>query len=1015
MRKFALFLSCLFFFVAGATAQGRVISGTVTDSSGSPINGASVTVKGSNRGTSTGADGHFSLSVESNAQTLVISSVNFGSMELDIRNKADLGSITLHTRTKSLDEVVVVAYGTAKKTNVTGSVITVSGAQLADKPFTSPDKMLQGAVAGLQAASPSGAPGSATSIRIRGIGSITASASPLWVIDGIIATTGDLTLNTTTANILSTLNPDDIESISVLKDAAATSIYGSRAANGVILVTTKKGKAGKTHVNFSTELGNNSVAYNPKNKPMTTLQYRDYMRQALINAGFATDNADADALIIDPNGFGFFSGYEKVNTDWKKVVTQSAPQAQYNLSMTGGNDKTQFYASAGYFKQAGTSIATDFKRYNGSLSITHKAADWATISGTINGSSGVQVTPTNGGAFANPVLAANFLLPFYTPRFPDGSLRYGDADSLFEFGINGGTYNPLVTAAFDHNQTRQTVLRGNIQGEFKLLPDLKFTTRYAGEYLDVSEDAYLNPFYGDGYTLNGNATSIYSRFYNWTWSNFFDYRHGLNAAKDIYFDLKVGYESQQNNTYTLQAIGQNFPGTLALQWLSSAATPTTASAVPVSNSTASMFAIGDVNIKDKYVISGSFRRDGSSVFGPKHRWGNFYSVGGTWNVNEEDFLKQSDVVSLLKLRTSYGENGNSLGFGNYTSLPTFGSGRNYTGNPGIALNNVGDSDLTWEKNKAFNVGIDVGLVKNRVTATVEYYHRTTSNLLAFVPFSPTVGIGGQNENIGSIVNKGFEITLGVKPVVTRDFTWSLSFNIAHNINRVSQLYNHVPVANGVFNITEGHDLQTFYLRQWAGVNSADGTPLWYTDSSMKATTGVYNSAKLVLNRSASPKFYGSLNNTFTYKELSLDVQFYYNYGNYIYDTWSTYQNSDGLYTAVLNQLSDETTAWQKPGDKTNVPKIIYGGNNGSYRGSSRFLYKGDYIRLRNLQLSYSIPQSVLKSIHLANITVYFRGTNLFTFGVDKHLPYDPEAGISSQTNLEVYIPKTITGGIKIGL
>jgi len=311
--------------------------------------------------------------------------------------------------------------------------------------------------------------------------------------------------------------------------------------------------------------------------------------------------------------------------------------------------------------------------------------------------------------------------------------------------------------------------------------------------------------------------------------------------------------------------------------------------------------------------------------------------------------------------------------------------------------------------------VDFGLLKERITGTVEYYHRTTSNLLSFVPFSPTVGIGGQNQNIGSLVNKGIEVTLSGKPVVTKDFMWTISLNFTHNINRVTSLYKNAPVPAGVFNYTVGYALQTFYFRQWAGVNAADGTPQWYTDATLKSTTGDYNSAAQVLRFSADPKFYGGFSNTFQYKNLGLDVQFYYNFGNYIYDIWGSYIGSDGAYLGGLNQLTDQLDSWKKPGDKVSQPEVLLGGNNNAYQPSTRQLYKGDYIRLRNLQLSYSLNPATLQKIHIANAMLYLRGTNLLTFGADKHLPYDPEAGISSTTNLDITMPKTISVGLKIGL
>ncbi|HXB91220.1 MAG TPA: TonB-dependent receptor [Puia sp.] len=1014
MRKTLLLLSFLVCLIGQLAAQGRVVTGTVTDAGGAPIAGASITIKGSNRGTSTGTDGTFSLSVTSADKVLIISSVNLAPQEINIQNKTSIGSIGLQPANKSLEEVVVVAYGTQKKTNLTGAVTTVSGAQVADKPFTSVDKALQGNVAGLQSSSTSGAPGSSTDIIIRGIGSINASAQPLWVIDGTIATTGDLTVNTTTANVLSTLNPDDIESISVLKDAISTAPYGSRGANGVILVTTKKGKAGKTHFNITGEAGQNSRAFNPTNKPLTTLQYQDVLRQSIINPGYASDNAGADALITDPNFLGFPANWTTFNTDWFKVVSQNGAQSQVNMSLSGGNDKTQVYASGGYFNQKGTSIASDFQRWNGAIAVTHKASDRFTLSANLNGSNTSQTTPTNGGTFANPVLASFFLMPWFTPKNADGSLRFGANDDMGEFPVNGGIFNPLVQAAYNTNLAQQTALRGNVTGEYRILDNLKFTSRFAAEYLAVQEDAYQNPFYGDGYP-KGTAQSNYNRVFDYTWSNFADWKQKVNNDGDVYFDFKAGVEAYDFKNYSLQTSGSNFPQTLALKYLASASTPLTSFALPSEQTTFSYFGIADFNYKDRYIIAGSIRRDESSVFGADHRWGTFYSIGGSWNINEEDFMKNQGLFNLLKLRASYGQTGNTNGFGLYTSLPTYSGGANYSGNPGLAPSNVGDPNLTWEKNKASNIGLDFGMFKDRLTGTVEYYHRTTDGLLSAVPFSFTSGFSSQNENIGAVVNKGIEVTLSGRPIVTRDFTWQISFNIAHNINRVTQLYQNKPIPNGTFEYTIGHDLQEYYLQQWAGVDPATGAPLWYTDGTHKTTTGDYNAAGLALNKSADPKIYGGLTNTFIYKGFTLDVQFNYNYGNYIFDNWYNYLNSDGQELGGFNQLSDQLHAWQKAGDKTDVPQLIIGGNNFSNSPSTRWLYNGNYIRLRNLQFMYTFPQDLMKRAHLGSVSIYVRGTNLLSLGVDKRLPFDPEAGINSTTNLEVLIPKTITGGIRIGL
>lgn len=412
-----MFLCVTLTLYGRVTAQeARTVTGTVLDGTGAPIAGASVTIKGTQSGTATGADGTFSIHAEADAKTLVITAVNFGRLEVAIQGKTKIGVINLTTAAKDLSEVVVVAYGTQRKTNVTGSIATVAGAAVADKPFTSVDKELQGDVAGVQVSSTSGQPGSATDIRIRGVGSIVSGAAPLWVIDGVIAQTGDLSVNTTTANPLSTLNPDDIESISVLKDAASTAPYGSRGANGVIIVSTKKGKAGATKFSVIGEFGSNSRAYNPSNKPETSLELQTSLRQALTNNpgflgqyGLTNSQADVDKFIN--LGFGYPTDYTKTNTDWFKAASQKGPQTQVNVSLSGGNEKTTVYASGGIFDQQGISLSSNFRRINGAIAVTHRASDRFTLSASLNGSNTSQHTPTNGGTFANPVLASYFLLP----------------------------------------------------------------------------------------------------------------------------------------------------------------------------------------------------------------------------------------------------------------------------------------------------------------------------------------------------------------------------------------------------------------------------------------------------------------------------------------------------------------------------------------------------------------------------------------------------------------------------
>jgi TonB-linked SusC/RagA family outer membrane protein len=1020
MRKLSLLCS-LILLCGQLWAQNRIITGKVADERGAPIANATVQVKGGNKGAATDDAGNFTISVGPKA-VLVISSVNFATQEV-----RDLSSIplviTLKPGKNDLAEVVVVAYGTQNKTNVTGAIASVKGSLIEDRPHTSIDKALQGAVAGVQVSSSNGIPGSSADIRIRGIGSLnSASQSPLWVIDGNVNTLqGDLTTNTTTANALSTLNPDDVESISILKDASATALYGSQAANGVIIVTTKSGKAGKTKVNLSTEIGRNSVAFsNDRNRPVNTLQYQTLLRQSLINAGYAADNTEADALIIDPtNGLGLDPNWTKTNTDWIKVVTRTGKQQQYNLSLSGGNEKTQYYASGGYFNQEGTTIATYFKRYNGSISVISKLTEQLTFRAGVSGSSSTQLAPPGGSAYSSPISDAFFLPPYYSPYNADGSLRYHDPEGQFAEGSN---YNPLVTAKWNKYQNQQTNFRGYVTGEYQIIPNLKFKSNYSAEYLDINEYSYWNPLYGDGSTYGGLGQANDRKIFNWTWTNQLNYRVNLTSAKDFYVDLLAATESHRQNNSYLQASGQAFPQTVQLIYLANAGTPTAAYNVPTAMALNSYFGNAVVNYKDRYVLSGSYRRDGSSIFAEGHKWGGFYSVGGSWNINQEEFFRDIPVISLLKLRGSYGGTGNTSGFNFYSALQTYAYNTAYGGAVGSIPDNVGNPDLTWEKIYQTDIGLDFGLWRDRLNGSFDYYNKNSKGLLINVPLSPTAGFSwnsnntGQLMNVGSMYNRGFELTLTGRPIVTKDFTWESSLNISHNVNKVTKLYNKAPISyNTRFNISEGHNIYEYYTRKWAGVDPANGDPLWYTDTANKTTTNNSAIVPLMLTgKTAMPKYFGSFTNTFTYKGISLSAQFYYNFGNYIYSTWENYFSSEGQRLPGMGQLTNELRAWQKPGDHTDIPRIVFGGNKSSNRPSTRYLYKGDYIRLRDVTLGYSLPKAILSKAKISNLMVYVRGTNLLTLATDKNLGIDPELGAEGIANLQVFMPKSVTAGIKVG-
>lgn len=998
MRKLVTMLLCVVLAITQIAAQSRTVKGKVTDSKSNPVPNASVVVKGTTTGTTSDANGDFSINVPASAKSLVISSLNFASQEVSIGTKTNI-TVSLLSAEQDLQEVVVVGYGSKKKSDLTGSVATLKAAEIENLPFSSVDKALQGKVAGLQSVAASGQPGASQNIIIRGISSVNGSSNPLWIIDGIPVNTGDASRLQTTANLLSTLNPNDIESISVLKDAASQSIYGSRAANGVIVVTTKKGKGGKTKFRFDTEIGQSNTAYtNDKYKPLNAQQYLDITREGLVNAGQTPANVTATLTALGlGNGIDF---------NWLDNVVRNGTQQQYNVSASGGNDKTQFFLSGGRFVQDGTTINSRLTRTNANVNITNQATDKLKLGFSLNGGVVNQRAPLAGGAFGNPVLSSYFLLPTYSAYKADGTYNLTSANL-------GGLHNTIALSDLDKRFLRQASMRGSVYGEYKILENLKFKSQYGVDYNVLEEDQYNNPLHGDGAASSGRAFSYYTRYYNWVWTNTLDLQQNITRGGDLSFNAQIGYEAQKSSGYFSSLQSQQFPPTTTLTYPASGASPTTASATISEYSFASQFASAAVNYQNRFVVSGSFRRDGSSKFSPNNKYGNFWSVGGTWNIDRERFMENVKFITQLKLRSSYGVNGSNTAIGNYDALPLYSFGSNYNQLPGSAPANVGDPNLTWELNKPFNVGVDVSILKNRISLTAEYYTRTSSSLLLSVPLSRTSGFASATRNIGTLKNEGVELNLNVVPVQTKNFKWDIDFNFANNKNTVVELPGGADIANGNFIIRQGVPLNSFFLREWAGVDPANGDPLWYADNARGTKTNVYPGvAARVLAGTAQPKYFGSLNNTITFKNFTLSAQLYYNYGNMVYDTWGGYYTGAG-FGATFNKVARVLDRWQKAGDAADIPKYIYNGNKNFQSASTFFLQKGDFVRLREIQLGYNLPKEVLAKAGISSANFYVRGTNLFTWVKDKNLAFDPEQGTNSASNLNVFIPKTVTVGLSV--
>ena len=995
MRKFVAILLGAILVVTQVAAQNKTIKGRVTEDGKKPLSNASIIVKGTTVAAKTNDEGYYSITIPANGRVLKFSSLNFEDQEVNIGSKSEINVILVNT-VSDLQQVIVTGYGTTKKATNTGSIATVKASEIENLPFSSVDKALQGKVAGLQSVATSGQPGASQAILIRGASSITASNAPLWVVDGVPINAGDASRLQTTGNLLSTLNPNDIESISVLKDAASQSIYGSRAANGVIVITTKKGKSGKTKFRFDTELGNSDVAYvNEKYKPLDANEYINLTREGLVNAGASA--AQTTSIL---NSLGQGNG---INFNWFDNIMRVGQQKQYNFSAEGGNDKTTFFLSGGNFVQDGTSINSQLKRNNVNFRITNKATDKLTIGLNVNAGNVSQRAPLNGGAFGNPLLSTYFLLPTYSAYKPDGTYNYI---------LNGGLHNTVALSEMDKRFLRQSSIRGSVNGEYKILDNLKFRSVYGIDYNALEEDQYNNPLHGDGLASNGRAFAYYTRYFNYVWTNTLDLQQNITRNGDLSSSTQIGYEAQKSAGYfsTLQA--QQFPPSLSLTYPASGASPTTSSATISDYTFESQFASTNLNYKNRFVVSGSFRRDGSSRFSAKNRYGNFWALGATWNIDREDFMANNKIFDQLKLRGSYGVNGNA-GIGNYDAPALYGFGFNYNQLPGSAPTNVGDENLTWELNKPMNIGLDFSVLKNRVNVTVDYYIRKSENLLLSVPLSNTSGFGSATRNIGSMENKGLELSLNIIPVQTKDLRWDVDFNFSNNKNTITSLPNKADILSGNFIIRQGQSLNTFFLREWAGVDRSTGDPLWYTNDKRQASSNVYPGASArILAGQALPKFFGSLTNALTYKGFNLSAQLYYNFGNQVFDTWRGYYLGSG-FGASFNKVKRQLDAWKNPGDITDVPKYVYNGNKNFNAGSTYNLNDGSFVRVRDIQFGYTLPKAYAEKLKIGNANFYVRGTNLFTWVKDKNLPFDPEQGTSSASNLNVFIPKTVTVGLSL--
>ncbi|MBN1387611.1 MAG: TonB-dependent receptor [Bacteroidales bacterium] len=962
MKKLLLSISFMLLIIPlQVMGQQKTVTGKITSSTdGSPLPGVNVVIKGTMTGTTTNIDGEYSITIDE-GNTLVFTFVGYSTQEIIVGTQTVI-DVTLEERLEALDEVVVIGYGETTRKSFTGSLSSVESQAIENIPQENAIKMMQGRAAGVYVTDADGQPGSSASILIRGLGTFVGSGSPLYVIDGIPASNFD------------SFNPSDIESITFLKDAAATSIYGSRASAGVVIITTKKGTPGKTKIDFIAQYGFSDIE-NPNDfKLMNREEYLEYYREAAINAGIDPEDPASGILYLPLSG-------QYYDTDWFDAVTRQGTTQNYELSLNGGSDKTTYFFSLGYFDQTGTVLGTSFDRFTGRLNLNHKISDKIDFELKVLGSVNNRYDRRGGGGGRSGNLSGAYRVSPLSSIYADENTPfiYNGLGFNFDLPSNAG-HNPVAVAELTENYLQEYRALPSLRVNFSPIKNLKLWASAAYDFIYATRKEFMSKYYL-GETEGGrsdqswyqNISSNYNAVAEYLWNVNPDNNLKFLAGTEVY--KYVGEVAEAGSTtFGFDAIN-NF----------AAGQATSVGKLGYSyngNTLISVFTRIDYTYKDRLFAHGSFRRDGSSVFGPGNRWGNFYALGVGYSLTEAPFIESIDLVSTLKLKASYGIAGNPNS-GDFAWRNTYSPGGAYnlpgSPNPGTVINTPGNPNLKWEQSAQANAGFDLGLLNDRIMMSLEYYDIRSIDLISNRPISVTSGYTSIIDNIAEIKNNGIEVVLTTTNISTPDFIWSTTLNITANSNEVVSLTTDADtlILNNRVAHIKGQPAYQWFMPTYAGVDPATGRPLYYTETG--EVTYDYSNAEVKVqgtNPNVAPSFYGGFENTFTYKGIRLSGLFYFRYGGKIFR---------GLYQDLMmsgggggsNMCVDDLERWQKPGDITDVPRL-----DATYTDpgpSSRWLEDASYIRLRNLSLSYTFPKSLVSSIGLSDLTLSVNGVNIITF------------------------------------
>ena len=996
--------------VVSAYAQNITVKGKVTDgANGEPLPAATVLLKGTTRGAVTNLDGEYSLTAPAQG-VLVFSTIGYKAVEVEINGQSVI-NCELSADTEYLDDVVVIAYGTQSARTVTASVSSVKSDVLKDSPNMSFDSMLQGQAAGVQVSTPNAGAGAQAKVLIRGVSSISGGTDPLYIVDGVPIQSGVVNASYMEANPLADINPADILSIDVLKDAAATALYGSRAASGVIIITTKQGRKGETKVTYDMNIGfaEPTKTYNM----MDADTYVEYKNQAVKNR-YGSDlladltggtNPYGDKAFNIPYIQDASGNRTYLKTNWKDYIYKKGLVQNHTVSISGGSDKTQYYASANYSDNQGIIIGDDYKRYGFKANISTQVTNWLKVG--INGQYAKSFTTVYDASRQDGVFTAAglprqamILPPVTFPYNEDGSLNVimnGQYIGLGGVGITNNLGYPNAmgqTESFNKINTDRIIASGFAQIE--PIKNLVAKSQFGVDYMVEGEETFWSPLYGQGAGNNGYAWRSMSDQLSWTWTNTLGYTF---AVKNNTFDVLAGMEAYRLS-YGMDWINASDISNSAYTGFRAGYNTIKAGGEEGAKSMVSYFARLNYDYKARYMVSANFRRDGLSSLGKDKKWGNFWGVSAAWRISEEPFFEPlRNVVDELKIKASYGVVGNSeIGFYN---AQTYYSDAYYGGTPALGLANIGDSSLAWESSSKYDIGLTLGLF-NRVNVEFDYYYTRTNNLVMAVPQGPSTGIGSLVTNTGSMQNKGFELTIGADVIRTKDFSWTTNFNITTAHNKVIELAQGVDEIYGdsEANVTlPGYSVGQLYAYPTGGIDPETGCRIFYGtngewtrfdylagDWFLKDGTVFQGDIAPVRAGNTLPTWFGGWTNNFKYKGFDLGFMFQFSGGNWILNAM-TATGSDNRWWNNLAEVAEKS--WKQPGDNAKYAKPVYGDNysNGSALEITDWIEKGDYLRLKNITFGYTYkPKS--KFIGLSSIRAYAQVQNPFVITAFTGL--DPE-------------------------